>query len=155
MASFLVKEWQRLSLLKMLIVQTMQSRSFGGKMKNAYCSLWDGVVGFSSCSHRTCCLCYDATPNEGDSPSPASFYSLQYTIKKAYLILQLTTRGRCFSMLTSSRHGLRPSFSLNKFYILIINLTVITKRTSLAKSAKICQLQVFSLNPTSWPQTSH
>jgi hypothetical protein len=35
-----------------------------------------------------------------------------------------TQRGRCFSMLTSSRHGLRLSFSLNKFYILIINLTV-------------------------------
>jgi hypothetical protein len=79
MASLVVKEWQPLSVLKMLIVQAMQSRSFGGKIKNAYSSLWDGVVGFS-CSHRRCCRCYDATPNEGDSPSPAGFYSLQITI---------------------------------------------------------------------------
>ncbi len=33
--------------------------------------------------------------------------------------------GRCYSMLTSSRHGLWPSFSLNKFFFLIINVTAI------------------------------
>jgi hypothetical protein len=32
MASFVVKDWQPLSVLKMLIVQTMHSRSFGGKI---------------------------------------------------------------------------------------------------------------------------
>jgi hypothetical protein len=53
MASFVVKDWQPLSVLKMLIVQTMHSRSFWGKMKNAYYSLWAGVVGFSSCSSLT------------------------------------------------------------------------------------------------------
>ena len=45
MASFVVKEWQPLSVLKMLIVQTTHSRSFGGKMKNAYYSQWTEVVG--------------------------------------------------------------------------------------------------------------
>ncbi len=53
MASFIVKDWQPLSVLKMLIVQTIHSRSFGGKIKNAYCSPWAGVVGFSSCSSLT------------------------------------------------------------------------------------------------------
>jgi hypothetical protein len=53
MASFIVKDWQPLSVLKMLIVQTMHSRSFGGKIKNAYCSPWAGVVDFSSCSSLT------------------------------------------------------------------------------------------------------
>jgi hypothetical protein len=53
MASFIVKDWQPLSVLKMLIVQTMHSRSFGGKIKNAYCSPWAGEVGFSSCSSLT------------------------------------------------------------------------------------------------------
>ncbi len=42
MASSIVKEWQPLSILKMFIVQTMHSRSFGGKMKN----IWTGMVGF-------------------------------------------------------------------------------------------------------------
>jgi hypothetical protein len=46
MASFVVKEWQPLSVLKILIVQTMPSRSFGGNMKNAYYSQGTGVVGF-------------------------------------------------------------------------------------------------------------
>jgi hypothetical protein len=46
MASFAVKEWQPLSVLKMLIVQTMHSLSFGSKIKNAQCSQWTGVVGF-------------------------------------------------------------------------------------------------------------
>ncbi len=50
MASFVVKEWQPLSVLKILIVKTMHSRSFVGKMKNAYYSQWAGLVGFSSCS---------------------------------------------------------------------------------------------------------
>ncbi len=53
MASFIVTDWQPLSVLKMLIVQTMHSRSFGGKIKNAYCSPWAKVVGFSSCSSLT------------------------------------------------------------------------------------------------------
>jgi hypothetical protein len=33
-----------------LTVQTMHSRSFGGKIKNAYCSSCAGVVGFCSCA---------------------------------------------------------------------------------------------------------
>jgi hypothetical protein len=33
---------------KMLNVQTMRSRSFGGKTTKAYCSLWAEVVGFRS-----------------------------------------------------------------------------------------------------------
>ncbi len=53
MASFIVKDWQPLSVLKMLIVQTMHSRSFGKKIKNAYYSPWAGVVSFSSCSSLT------------------------------------------------------------------------------------------------------
>jgi hypothetical protein len=40
-------------------------------------------------------------------------------------------------MLTSTRHGLWPSFSLNKFFILIINLTVITKSVNLAQIRKL------------------
>ncbi len=43
-------EMASLSVLKMLIVQTMHSRSFSKKMKNAYYSLWAGMVGFCSCS---------------------------------------------------------------------------------------------------------
>jgi hypothetical protein len=43
MASFEVKQWQPISVLKMLIVQTMHSRSFGGKMKN-------GLEWSASCS---------------------------------------------------------------------------------------------------------
>jgi hypothetical protein len=35
MASFVVQEWQPLPVLKMLIVQKMHSRSYGGKMKNS------------------------------------------------------------------------------------------------------------------------
>ncbi len=35
---------------KMLIVQTIHSRYFGGKTINAYYSLGAGVVGFCSCS---------------------------------------------------------------------------------------------------------
>jgi hypothetical protein len=31
----------------------MHSISFGGKIKNAYYSLWAGVVGFFSCSSLT------------------------------------------------------------------------------------------------------
>jgi hypothetical protein len=58
MAFFVVKEWQPLPVLKMLIVQTMHSRSFGRKMKNAYCSQWAGVVGFSFCSSHTQELLY-------------------------------------------------------------------------------------------------
>jgi hypothetical protein len=50
MAFFVVKEWQPLSVLEMLIVKTMHSRSFGGKKKNVYYSQWAGVFGFSSCS---------------------------------------------------------------------------------------------------------
>jgi hypothetical protein len=46
MASIAVKEVQPLSVLKMLIVQTMHSRSFCGKMKKAYCSQCTGVFGF-------------------------------------------------------------------------------------------------------------
>ncbi len=53
MAFFVVKEWQPLSILQILIVQTMHSRSFGRKMKNAYCSLLAGVVVFFSCSSLT------------------------------------------------------------------------------------------------------
>jgi hypothetical protein len=45
--------WQPQSVLKMLILQTMHSRFFGGKIKNSYCSPWAGVVGFSSCSSLT------------------------------------------------------------------------------------------------------
>jgi hypothetical protein len=35
MASFVVKEWQPPPILKMLIVQTMHLRSYGGKTKNS------------------------------------------------------------------------------------------------------------------------
>ncbi len=53
MASFIVKDWQPLSVLKMLIVQTMHSRSFGGKMFivpnglkwSASCSLFLSYTG--------------------------------------------------------------------------------------------------------------
>ncbi len=38
MASFVVKERQPLSVLKMFIVQTINSRSFGRKMKNSLLS---------------------------------------------------------------------------------------------------------------------
>ncbi len=50
MTSFVVKEWQPLSVLKMLNAQAMHSRFFGGKMKNAYCTVWAEVVDFFSCS---------------------------------------------------------------------------------------------------------
>jgi hypothetical protein len=44
MASFVVKEWQPLSVLKMFIIQTMDSRSFGRKMKNSllFTIVWSG-----------------------------------------------------------------------------------------------------------------
>jgi len=48
MASFVVKEWQPLSVLKMLIVQAMHNRSFGGKMKKL--TVHNGLDWSSSCS---------------------------------------------------------------------------------------------------------
>jgi hypothetical protein len=70
MASFIVKDWQPLFVLKMLIVQTMHSRSFGGKIRML--TVHHGLEWSASLlvllSHRRCCLCYDVTPTEGDSP---------------------------------------------------------------------------------------
>jgi hypothetical protein len=48
MGSSVVKEWQPLLVLKMLIVQTMHSRSFGGKMKKL--TVHNGLEQSSSCS---------------------------------------------------------------------------------------------------------
>ncbi len=67
-ASFVVKELQPLSVLKMLIAQTMHIKYFGEKIKNAYCLQWTGVVGFFVLillSHRRCCLSNDVTLTEG------------------------------------------------------------------------------------------
>ncbi len=50
MTSFIVKDWQPLSVLKMLNAQAMHIRFFGGKMKNAYCTVWAEVVDFFSFS---------------------------------------------------------------------------------------------------------
>jgi hypothetical protein len=55
MASSVVKEWQPLSVLKMLIVQTMHSRSFGGKMKNIllFTMVWRGwLLVLYSCTSQ-------------------------------------------------------------------------------------------------------
>jgi hypothetical protein len=55
MASSVVKECQPLSVLKMLIVQTMHCKYFGGKMKNSllFTMDWSGLhLVLCSCSSQ-------------------------------------------------------------------------------------------------------
>jgi hypothetical protein len=69
-----------LSVLKMLIVQTMHSRSYGGKMKNSilFTMDWsDQLLVLVFVSHKRCCLCNDVRPTEKDLPSYTRFNSPQ------------------------------------------------------------------------------
>ncbi len=68
---------------------------------------------------------------------PLAFIASSPLYKWCILYYSSRQKGRSCSMLTSTRHGLWLSFSLNKFFILIINLTVITKSVNLAQIRKL------------------
>jgi hypothetical protein len=99
---------------------------FGGKMKSSllFTTDWSGRLLFLlSISCRRCCLCDVLEPTKKDPPSRACFYRLQSLFLSGYY--SLLWRGKCYLSVASSRHGPWPSFRLNKFFILSINLTAI------------------------------
>ncbi len=145
MASFVVNNGN-LCLYWRLIVQTMHSRSLARKWRVAYYSQRTGVVSFlisflflvGDVASAMFCSWLRRIPLP-----PLAFIASSVQLHKWRIwCYSLLWRGRCYLTFASSRHGPRPSFSLNKFLILTINITAIVIRRF--SSNLLCD---FSSNP--------
>jgi hypothetical protein len=114
----------------MLLVQTMHSRSLGVKMKNSllFTTDWNGQLLFlpSVLTGGVACTMFCSWLRK--TPLPALAFIAPSPLYKWHWCYSLLWRGRWYLSFASSRHGPRPSFGLNKFFILTINLTALTIR---------------------------
>jgi hypothetical protein len=124
----------------MLIIQAKHSRSLAGKWRIANLSQWTGMVSFLFsflflAGDLASAMFYSWLRR---TPFPAlTFIASSPQYKWCVFYYNLPWRGRFCLTFASSRHGPRPSFSKNKFFILTINLTAkpISDPRNLLKSA--------------------
>jgi len=94
-----------------LNIQTMCSRTFGGKTTRVY--WWAGVVGFvlvlDHVSHRRCCLCNEVMSTEEVPPLPQPFKTSSSLYKWCIRRQNPPRRGRWFLTLASPRYEVPAS----------------------------------------------